>query len=51
MKMAYALAGVVLLVAAVGRVVSIASLGIAAIGMLLTRRTTTGRREPQRPRG
>ncbi len=46
-----ALASIVLMAGAVGMVVSIGMLSIAAIGALLTRRPTTGRQEPQRPRG
>jgi hypothetical protein len=46
-----AIVAIVLIASTVGMVVSVAMLAIAAIGRLLTRRTTTERREPHRPRG
>jgi hypothetical protein len=45
-----AIVAIVLIASTVGMVVSVAMLAMAAIGRLLTRRTTTERREPQRPR-
>lgn len=49
-KIADLVAAIVLGTATIGIVISVGMLSIAAIGMLLTRRATTGMREPQRLR-